>query len=348
MSMPTPPPTREDDPAPSVAVNEAVLPTGRRSSYVNAVVYIGREIVPRILTLWLISVIVFASTQVLGIDVALSAMGREVTPEQLSAFRELHGLDEPLLVQYGSWLWDFVRGDWGYSVVTGRPVQDGVMPRLINTLTLAVIALLVTVPISVGFGVYMAKLKSKRASLALSIGTIQIAATPVYVLGILFIYLFSVTLHWTPVDSGGLAFGDFADRAAAYVLPVSVLVISILPHVGRLTQVSFRETMATPYARAAVLRGLSRRTITWRNLMPNAAAPIVNVIALEMIWMVGGVIVVENVFGFPGLGSLLVQSIGTGDMITVQAIAMLTGAIFIGISLAADLLVIFFNPRLRG
>jgi len=125
-------------------------------------------------------------------------------------------------------------------------------------------------------------------------------------------------------------------------------VLSLLPHISRLTQVSVRETMTTPYARAAVLRGLPRRTITWRHLMPNAAGPIVNVVALDLIWLVGGVIIVENVFGFPGLGALLVESIGTGDLITVQAVAVLTGALFIGISLAADLLVTVFNPRLRS
>jgi peptide/nickel transport system permease protein len=176
----------------------------------------------------------------------------------------------------------------------------------------------------------------------------SLAAIPVFVIGIVLIYVFSVQLGWTPVDSSGLAFGTWSGKAAAFILPTVTLVLSLLPHISRLTQVSVRETMTTPYARAAVLRGLSRRTITYRHLMPNAAGPIVNVVALDLIWLVGGVIVVENVFGFPGLGTLLVQSIASGDLLVVQAVAMVMGALFIAIGVAADILVTVFNPRLRN
>jgi peptide/nickel transport system permease protein len=175
-----------------------------------------------------------------------------------------------------------------------------------------------------------------------------VAAVPVFVIGIVLIYLFSVKLGLTPVDSTGLAFGGVGDHVAAFILPTATLVISLIPHISRLTQVSVRETMTTPYARAAVLRGLSRRAITYRHLMPNASGPIINAVALDLIWLVGGVIIVENVFGFPGMGTLLVESIGSGDLLVVQAVAMLCGVLFIGIGMAADILVTVFNPRMRN
>jgi peptide/nickel transport system permease protein len=310
--------------------------------------FLREKILPALITLLLISLIVFVATHTLGIDVGRRALGRQATPQQLAEFNHAHGLDRPIYVQYGAWLGDFVRGDWGISSLNNRPVFKIVVPRLLYTLVLAVVAIAVAVPLSILFGVYLARPGSRVRELGLSIATVGVAAVPVFVIGIVLIYFFSVSLGWTPVDSSALSFGTFPEKVAAFVLPTTALVISLIPHISRLTQVSVRETMTTPYARAAVLRGLSRRTIVRRHLMPNAAGPIINVVALDLIWLVGGVIIVENVFGFPGLGTLLVQSIAAGDLITVQAVAVITGALFIGISLVADLLVTVFNPRLRN
>ena len=309
--------------------------------------FLRERILPMLLTLLLISIIVFLSTHVLGIDVAMRVLGRQATPEQLAEFNRVHGLDRPIYTQYWSWLWGAVRGDWGVSALNNRPVADIVLPRALYTLILALAAIVVALPLSILFGVYLARPGRRARELSLSIFNVSLAAFPVFVIGILLIYLFSVILGWTPVDSSGLEFGTTTEKIAAFILPTATLAITLLPHISRLTQVSVRETMTAPYARAAVLRGLSRRTITWRHLMPNASGPIINVVALDLIWLVGGVIIVENVFGFPGLGSLLVQSIAGGDLITVQAVAVLTGAMFICIGVAADLLVLLFNPRLR-
>jgi len=304
---------------------------------------------PALVTLWLISVIVFVSTHVLGINVALHVLGREATPEQLAEFNEAVGLDRPAIEQYGVWLWDFVRGDWGTSLVsTGRPVMDIVAPRLVYTLILALASIMIALPISIAFGIYLARPGSRTREVVLSLANVSVAAIPVFVVGIVLTYIFSVRLGVTPTGGGGLAFGTFADKVMAFILPTATLVISLLPHISRLTQVSVRETMSTPYARAAVLRGLPRRRITYGHLMPNAAGPIINVVALDLIWLIGGVIIVENVFGFPGLGTLLVQSIRSGDLLVVQAVAMVSGALFIGIGMAADILAAVFNPRLRN
>jgi peptide/nickel transport system permease protein len=310
--------------------------------------FLREKILPAVVTLLLISLIVFVATHALGIDVGLRALGRQATPEQLAEFNHQHGLDRPVYVQYGAWLADFVRGDWGTSSLNERAVFSIVVPRLGYTLILAVAAILIALPLSIAFGIYLARPGSRVRELSFSIGNVGVAAVPVFVIGIVLIYLFSVQLGLTPVDSTGLSFGSPGAKIAAFILPTITLVISLIPHISRLTQVSVRETMTTPYARAAVLRGLPRRTITMRHLMPNASSPIVNAVALDLIWLIGGVIIVENVFGFPGLGTLLVQSIAAGDLITVQAVAVITGALFIAISLVADMLVTLFNPRLRN
>jgi peptide/nickel transport system permease protein len=326
----------------------AAVPPGKEGAAAVLWLFVRSRFLPALVTLWLISIIVFASTHLLGINVARRVLGREATPGQLAAFSQAHGLDKPILDQYTSWLSDFVKGDWGISAASMRPVSEIVMPRMINTLILALAAIVIALPISIAFGIFMARPGSRARELTLTIANVSVAAIPVFVIGIVLIYALSVQLGWTPVDSMGMSFGSWNDKAAAFILPTLTLVISLIPHISRLTQVSVRETMTTPYARAAVLRGLSRRTITYRHLMPNAAGPIINVVALDLIWLIGGVIIVENVFGFPGLGTLLVDSIGAGDLLVVQAVAMVFGVLFIGIGITADILVTLFNPRLRN
>ena len=326
----------------------AAVPAGKEGAAAVLWLFVRSRFLPALITLWLISIIVFASTHLLGINVARRVLGREATPDQLAAFSKVHGLDRPILDQYTSWLSDFVKGDWGVSAASMRPVSEIVMPRMVNTLILALAAIVIALPISIAFGIFMARPGSRARELTLTIANVSVAAIPVFVIGIVLIYALSVKLGWTPVDSMGMSFGSWNDKAAAFILPTLTLVISLIPHISRLTQVSVRETMTTAYARAAVLRGLSRRTITYRHLMPNAAGPIINVVALDLIWLIGGVIIVENVFGFPGLGTLLVESIGAGDLLVVQAVAMVFGVLFIGIGITADILVTLFNPRLRN
>jgi peptide/nickel transport system permease protein len=324
------------------------VPPGKGGAATALWLFVRSRFLPALVTLWLISIITFASTHLLGINVARRVLGREATPAQLADFNKAHGFDKPVLNQYTSWLSDFVKGNWGKSAASLRPVSQIVWPRLVNTLILALAAILIALPISIAFGIFLARPGSRMRELVLTIGNVSLAAIPVFVIGIVLIYALSVQLRWTPVDSMGMSFGSMGDKVAAFILPTLTLVISLLPHISRLTQVSVRETMTTPYARAAVLRGLTRRTITYRHLMPNAAGPIVNVVALDLIWLIGGVIIVENVFGFPGLGTLLVESIGAGDLLVVQAVAMVCGILFIGIGITADILVTLFNPRLRN
>ena len=303
-----------------------------------------------IATLLLISIVVFAAMNIGQSPSAQArqALGRGVPPGQLMAYVREHNLDDPLPVRYGRWMADLVQGDFGVSSVTQRPVRADVMPRLKRSVILALAALIVSLPISLAVGVYMARRYGGPQDLTVGIGLVVLSAMPEFVVAILLLFVFAVWLGVLPIDSSGLLFGDFAAQMQAYVLPVATLTVVTLPYIGRITRAAAHEALSASYARSAVLRGLPRRRVVWNHAMRNAAVSIINAVGLNLIYLLGGVIVVENVFGFPGVGQALITAIGHGDVITVQAISVVLGAVFIVISLTADLVAVYFNPRLRA
>jgi peptide/nickel transport system permease protein len=334
---------------PSPADAEGRPPARRRPRFLRLRA-IAKQVGSALLTLLVISIVTFAATNVKSPEeVARNALGRETTEAQLQAYLEERGLDRPIHERYLSWLGDFVRGDWGVSAVTNRSVREDILPRFEKTLILSLVSLLVALPVSVAIAVFMARRVGSAADFGLLIGTVILAALPEFVVGIGLLMLFAVTLGWLPVDSTGLSFATtFEDQAKAYVLPALTLVLAMVPYIVRIGRAAAREALAAPYVQAALLRGLSRRSITWDHAMRNAAVPMVNAVAINIVYLLSGVIVVENVFAFPGIGQLLVQAIGGGDTTMVQAIALVMGAMFILISLAADFLVVYFNPRLKA
>jgi peptide/nickel transport system permease protein len=311
---------------------------------------ISMQLASALLTLLVISIVTFAATNVKSPeDVARNALGRESTEEQLQAYLQERNLDDPIHVRYARWLGDFARGDWGVSAVTNRSVRGDVVPRFEKTLILSLVSLLIALPVAIVIAVYMARRIGTVQDFGLLMGSVVLAALPEFVVGIGLLMLFAVTLGWLPVDSTGLTFAtSFGDRVKAYILPALTLVLAMVPYIVRIGRAAAREALAAPYVQAALLRGLSRRSITWDHAMRNAAVPLVNAVAINIVYLLSGVIVVENVFAFPGIGQLLVQSIGAGDTTMVQSIALVMGAMFILISLAADFLVVYFNPRLKA
>jgi peptide/nickel transport system permease protein len=311
---------------------------------------IAKQVGAALLTLFVISIVTFAATNVKSPEeIARNALGRETTEAQLQAYLKDRGLDRPVHERYVDWLGGFVQGDWGTSAVTNRPVSDDVIEPFKLTLALAVVSLLVALPISVLIAVFMARRAGSAADFGLLMGTVVLAALPEFVVGIGLLMLFAVALGWLPVDSTGLTFATtFPEKAKAYVLPALTLVIAMVPYIVRIGRAAAREALAAPYVQAALLRGLSRRSITWDHAMRNAAVPMVNAVAINIVYLLSGVIVVENVFAFPGIGKALIDAIQNGDTIAVQAIALVMGAMFIVISLVADFLVVYFNPRLKA
>jgi peptide/nickel transport system permease protein len=307
-----------------------------------------RQVGASLLTLLVISVIAFAGTSASGRDVARNVLGRSVTPQQLDAYAKANGLDRPIHQRYLSWLGDFATGDWGVSPATQRSVKEDVLPRFKNTLILALVSLIAALPISILLGLFMARRRGKPSDMAWLLGLVVVAALPEFVVGIGLLLLFAVTLGWLPVDSTALEFGTSLEKVQAYVLPAATLGLGIIPYVARIARESISEALGAPYTRAAVLRGLTRRRVIWGYAMRNSAVPLVNAVAINLVYLLSGVIVVENVFAFPGIGQQLVQAIGQADTSTTLAITMVLGAMFIALSFIADLLVVYFNPRLRS
>jgi peptide/nickel transport system permease protein len=301
-------------------------------------------------TLWVISLVMYFAVN-LGqspIQVAKQALGHGADAVALRAYVHSHHLSDPVIVRYGRWLADFVRGDWGVSAVTQTAVRPSVLPELGRTFELAAITMIIALPLSLWFGVALARRYGRRVDLATNIVLVTLSAMPEFVVGIVLLLILSVSLGWLPPNSSGLVFGDFSQKVQAFILPVLTLVAVSIPYLTRVTRVAAREALLAPYARAATLRGVSRRSVTWGHAMRNAAVPIANAVALNFIYLLGGVIVVENLFGFPGAGQALVEAIGNGDVITVEAIGLVMGAAFVLVSVIADTVVSYFNPRLRG
>jgi peptide/nickel transport system permease protein len=312
---------------------------------------IGRQLAAGLLTLFLISIVAFGMMSVRGpVDIAHAKFGNQITSEQIDAFSKQYGLDKPVYVRYGKWLWNFAHGDMGNSYVTDVEVSTNVIPRFERTMILSFVALLIALPISVLIGVFQARRVGSWADLSLLSASVVVAALPEFVVGIGLLFLFAVELGWLPVDSAtALTFASsFGEQAKAYVLPTATLVLAIVPYVARIARGSLREALGMPYTQAAALRGLPRRTVIWDHAMRNAGVPLVNAVAINIVYLLSGVIVVEWVFAFPGIGQGLVQATSTSDAFNVEAIALLMGAMFIVVSLAADFLVAYLNPRLKA
>jgi peptide/nickel transport system permease protein len=303
-----------------------------------------------LLTLFAVSVVTFLATNIKSPqDVAHSALGRHAAPEQIEAFVQRHDLTAPMPQRYTAWLGDFVQGDWGTSVITDRPIQPELMPRLERTLLLAAMSFLVVVPLSIALAAHLAQRWSSRIDVAATGGLTVLQALPEFVVGVGAIFVFSVLLGVLPPESGtGLAFGTHWEQVQAYLLPAITLVVVATPFLVRITRASAHDALVAPHTRAAALQGLPHRTVLWAYGMRSAALPIVTAAGLTLVHLLGGTIVVENVFGFPGIGQALVTAVATGDTVAVQAIVVVTAALFIAVSLITDLLALWLNPRLRS
>ena len=312
------------------------------------VAVVTRRLAAAIGTLFLISVTTFLLANLRSAqDIARGVLGREVAPEQLQAFVKLHGLDRPVWARYWSWLTGALHGNLGVSIASGRSVAGEIGRPLVLTLILACVAFAIAVPLSVLLGQFLARHWASPVDLTVSSALAVIAAIPEFVLGIVLVLVFSVTLHWLPIDSAGLSFGGPIDEIKVFVLPVATLVLSSVAYLARVTRATVRETLAAPHTRTAVLRGLPRNVVVWDHVLRSAASPIVSASGLTFLYLIGGVIVVENVFSFLGLGTLLVNSIQQGDVIVVEAAAMLLGVVVVVTGLITDMLGVYFNPRLR-
>ncbi len=309
--------------------------------------YIVRRLGFLLLTLLLTSLIIFVITQLLPGDVARAVLGREAGEEALQAFREQYGLNDPLIVQYFRWLGNFVRGDWGISLSTRQEVYPLVMGRVRNSLMLAAVTMAIGVPLSILLGVLAGLNENKTADNVISIASLSVVGLPEFVTGILLIEIFARRLGWFPPNSSIPPEATFREALPMLILPALTATLVLLAYIARLTRAGVIEELKRPYVRTAVLKGLPARTVTVRHVLRNALMPTVTVIAISFGWLIGGLIVIENVFNYPGLGRMLVFAIDRRDLPLMQAVALVTVLGFALANLLADLIYAYLDPRVR-
>lgn len=327
----------------------STAPTSR-GSRLNVLAILARHVGWGLVTILLISIVTFFGSSLKSpTEMAKASLGQYITQKQAEAFIQQNNLDRPVASRYVTWLGDIAHGDLGTSVITHRPVSQDVLPRLWRTLILALVTLIIAVPAGLAAAVWSARRRGRRSDIGLNIVAVVISACPEFVIGLALLLVFAVFWGVLPVDSGlGIAFGSTSAKVKAYVLPTATLVIASVPFIMRTCRAAVSSALAASYVRAATLRGVSRRRGTWNHAMRNAAPTVLTAVGLNAVYLLSGVIVVENVFDFPGLGQALVAAVGNGDTITVQAIAILLGVTFVLISLVMDAIATLLNPRARA
>jgi peptide/nickel transport system permease protein len=312
-------------------------------------------------TLLIVSVLVFAGTSLLSGDAVTIALGKLATPERVEALRAEMGLDRSAPERYWIWLTDLLRGDLGVSLSAGTfgsttgtatppagyPVSELIGDRVINSLILATAAALIVFPLSILLGAWSALRPGRRADMLISTSTLVLIALPEFVIGLVLVFLFAVTVKWFPAISFVPPGVTLAERIDALVLPVLTLTAASVAHTARLVRGSLIDVLESDYVRMARLKGVPERRVIRRHALPNALVPTIQVVALNFAWMVGGIVVVEVVFAYPGVGQGLTQAVQSRDIPTVQVLALAIAAVYVVVNTLADLAAILLTPRLR-
>jgi peptide/nickel transport system permease protein len=298
-------------------------------------------------TLLFVSVLVFAGTEVLPGDVANAILGQGATPEALASIRARLGLDEPLVARYLAWIGRLLSGDPGTSLASGADIGAEIARRASNTLILALSTAVIAVPLALALGLLAARRPGGRVDRTISATSLALISFPDFLVAVLLVTVFAVKLRWLPAIAAIRPGFDLGDWLRVLVLPVTALVFTVLAHMVRMTRSAVVNVLATPPIEMALLKGVPRQRLLWRHALPNAAAPIVNVVALNLAYLISGVVVIETLFNFPGLGRYMVEAVATRDVPVVQASAMIFCSVYVVLNLAADILSILANPRLR-
>jgi peptide/nickel transport system permease protein len=302
-----------------------------------------------VLTLFLVSFVVFAATQALPGDSAKAILGKEAANKaRYEALRQELGLDKPMVEQYADWLGGILRGDMGDSLAYQVPVGELLARRVANTFILVLMAALMSVPLSLLLGSLTALRRDSKFDVSVSVGSLALASLPEFVIGIVLILGFATQVfHVLPGVSRVDPQEPILQQLQLFILPAVTLTLAVAPYITRILRASTVEVLESEYVMMARLKGLPERLVLNRHALPNALAPALQVTALNLAWLAGGVVVVETLFNFPGIGSLLVTSVANRDMPMVQAICLIIAAVYVLANLTADILTILVSPRLR-
>lgn len=309
--------------------------------------YILRRMAFLLLTFLLTSLLIFIVTQFLPGDVARVILGREAGEAALEALRAELGLNDPPPVQYINWLGRFLRGDWGQSFSTRSAIRPVVLERLGNSLLLAGSTLLIAAPLALLLGVIAGLNENKFLDHLISVTSLSVVGLPEFVTGLFLIQIFAFRLRLFPANASIRPGASFAEILPQLVLPALTATLVLLAYIARMTRSGVVEELKKPYVRTATLKGLPRRQVIVRHVLRNALLPAITVIAISSGWLISGLIVIENVFNYPGLGRLLVFAIDRRDLPLLQAVTLVTVLGFSLANLAADLLYAWLNPRIR-
>lgn len=300
-----------------------------------------------VLTLLLVSIIIFAVLEVLPGDVASRILGRDATPESLAALRAQLQLNDPALQRYLDWLGGIVRGDFGQALTSSRPVAEILAPRVFNTLVLSAAAFVLYLPLALIPAMIQALWRDGPLDHGLSVLTLVLLSTPDFLLGTLLLIAFVITIPIFPAMSLVDQSSDLAQYLRAVTLPAVTLAIVMAVYAVRMLRDNLIEVLDSEYVRMAELKGLPRRQVLLRHALPNALVPTLNITALNLAYLIGGVVIVEKVFSYPGFGSLLVDALQLRDLPLIEATVLIAAAVYVGANLLADIGAILLNPRLR-
>ncbi len=300
-----------------------------------------------IATMFVVSVIVFIMTSILPGDVAQIVLGQSATPETLAALRAELGLDQPAYIRYFLWLGDLMTGDLGTSKAGGAAISDLIGGRFSNTMVLAGFVALVSVPLSIALGLWAAMHPGTWLDRAVTFGTLATISVPEFFIATLMVLIFAVNLQWLPSTALLRDNMTFFELLGGLAMPIIVLVVVVSAQMIRMTRAGILNVMNSPYIEMAILKGVPRGRIILRHAFFNAIGPIINVIALNLAYLVSGVVIVETIFAYPGLAKLMIDGVQTRDLPLVQACAMIFCGTYVILILIADIGSIVSNPRLR-
>ena len=309
---------------------------------------IVRRLLLSVVTLSIVAVVVFAVTELLPGDWATAYFGREATPESLELLRAKLGLDLPATERFANWFGRAVRGDLGSSLAREEPVLGLIASRMEKTLLLGGVAGLVAIPLALALGIIAGLTRGRRVDVAISTISLIGMSLPEFVVGTVLIFALSITLPIFPALTIVRADTSFVDFLPNIVLPAATLTIVWVAYILRMVRTTMIDVLASEYVEMATLKGIPRARVVLRHALPNALLPTINVIALMMAALLGGVVVIETVFNYPGVGRLLVTAIRARDVPLIQGIAITVAIMYVTINLVADLLTTSLDPRLRS
>lgn len=308
---------------------------------------LGKRFALGLVTMLFVSVLVFVGTEILPGDVAHAILGQGATPELVAQIRERLGLNEPLQVRYFTWLVHFLTGDFGTSLASGVEIGAEVSRRLSNTVILAGCTALIAVPLSIFLGLMAAVKPGGTVDRAISATSLALISFPDFLVAVVLVTIFAVKLAWLPAIASIRPDYGIGQWIRVLVLPVTGLTFTILAHMIRMTRSAVLNVLSSPAIEMAILKGVPRRRLLLRHALPNALGPIINVVGLNLAYLVSGVVVIETLFNFPGLGRYMVEGVTNRDVPVVQTCAMIFCTFYVILNMAADILSILVNPRVR-